>query len=702
MGVKRRKRVRRRALLLLPLLAALLIAPLVFLLANRPDCEADDCASVEALRDYRPPEASQVYAADGTLIARLSPQRRVVVDLDEMPDILKDGMVAVEDRRFYEHGGVDYRGVARAAWRDLVSLSFREGFSTITMQLARNVFPEALPRAKQLRRKAWEVILAYRIEGSFSKDEILGLYLNQIYLGDGLYGVEAAAQGYFGKSVDRLSVPEAALLIALPKNPEGYNPRRNPLDAVQRRNLVLAVMAREGVIDPTRLDQYQATPIRLAPVVETGASAPYFVAAVRRELRERFGEDAPILGLRVHTGLAPEVQRAAQRALDEQISRIESGAYGRYTHDRPDGSLEPAQGDGSPFLQGMVVSMDPLDGTVRAVIGGRDFRHSQYDRALQARRQPGSAFKPIVYAAALDAGMSLATRVDVSDVEMRNGGGAWRPSDHVADSLATLPAREALAQSSNSAAVRVGQWVGTDRVISTARSLGLSTPIPPYPSIFLGAAEVVPVELVAAYAAFANGGRRVEPRFILRVEDAEGRVIWSAPPRSTRAMDPGVAYLTLSAMEDVVDRGTGRAVRDAGFWYPAAGKTGTTNDNHDAWFVGATPDLVTGVWLGFDRPRRIVGNAGGGALAAPVWGHMMRRVYEERPMPAGWLPPANVRTIAIDVETGGIATGNCPTEHVRVEHFLPGTEPVQFCPLHEEGGVGRFFERLWRGVTKNL
>ena len=666
-----------------------------------PGCAGDECPSVEALREYRPPEASRVYAVDGSLVADLSPQRRVVVQLDEMPDVLRDGMVAVEDRRFWEHDGVDVRGIARAVVRNVFSLSFQEGFSTITMQLARNVFPTALPRAKKLGRKYWEVILARQIENEFTKEEILGLYLNQIYLGDGLYGVESAARGYFGKPARDLTAPEAAMLIALAKNPNGYNPRNNPTLAVERRNIVLDVMAREGVIDPESLERFQSSPIRLAPPHEAAGEAPYFVAAVRRELRERFGDEADVMGLRVFTGLDPDVQAAAQRALVDQIGRIEDGAYGRFRHGVPDSAaLTPATGTGSPFLQGMVVALDPNTGAIRALVGGRDFSHSQYDRALQMRRQPGSSFKAITYAAALESGLTLTTRVDVTPVELTSGGRTWSPSDHV-DTVEAMPVRQAVALSSNNAAVRVGQWVGEDHVIRTARSLGITTPMQPYPSLHLGAAEVVPAELVAAYAAFGNGGRQIRPRLILRVEDAHGRVLWNAPRSNAQALDPRVAYLTLSLLEGVVDEGTGNVIRDLGFWLPAAGKTGTTNDNKDAWFVGMTPDLVAGVWIGFDRPTTIAGNAGGGSLAAPVWGRMMSRVYESRPAPAGWSPPDGLVAVAIDRESGLLATDGCPPEQTRVEYFLPDTEPKDYCPLHG-GSVERFFERLWRGVKSAI
>ncbi|HEX7119797.1 MAG TPA: PBP1A family penicillin-binding protein [Longimicrobiales bacterium] len=656
-----------------------------------------DCPEVAALRDYQPPEASRVYAADGSLIADLSPQRRVVVEFDEVPALVRDGFVAVEDRRFWQHDGVDLRGVARAVWRDLTSLSLREGFSTIPMQLARNIFPEQLPRARKLRRKVCEVRLATQIEKEFSKRDILAMYVNQVYLGSGLYGVEAAAQGYFGKPVARVTVAEAALLVGLVKSPEGYNPRRNPLEAIQRRNIVLDVMAREGVISAAEAKRAKSEPLRLVPPIEAAGRAPYVVASVRSELRERFGPDADVSGLHVYTGIDPELQQAAREALVRQIERIESGAYGRWRHDRPDSAA--AADSTADYLQGMIIALDPHTGEIRAMVGGRDFALSQFNRALQARRQPGSAFKPIVYAAALDAGLPVTTRINTSPVVVDEvDGTTWSPGDHVPDSVETLSLRNALARSSNSAAVRVGRWVGVEEVADLAARLGIDSPIPPYPSIFLGSAEVVPAELVAAYAAFGNGGYGVEPTLITRVEDEDGNVLWSAPETRERVLDDGVAYLTLSLLQDVVDYGTGHAVRAAGFHLPAAGKTGTTNDGKDAWFIGMTPDLVAGVWLGLDRPAPILPGASGGSLAAPAWADLMLRAYATRPAPAGWTAPATLVRAQVDTATGRLATGNCPPEATRIEYFLPGTEPLDYCQLHPETGIERLFDRLWRGM----
>lgn len=660
-----------------------------------------DCPSIETLRAYRPPEASRVYAADSSLVADLSPQRRIVLELDEVPALLRDGFVAVEDRRFWQHGGVDLRGVVRAAWRDLTSLSLREGFSTITMQVVRNVFPEELPFSEKLRRKTCEVLLARRMEQEFSKPEILQLYLNQIYLGDGLYGVEAAARGYFDRPASKTAPEEAALLIALAKNPEGNNPRKHPLQAIRRRNLVLDVMVREGVLEAARAERAKARPIRLAPPPEAAGPAPYFVARVRRELRQRFGADADIRGLRVYTGLDPVVQRAAREALVAQLRRIEAGEYGRYRHPVPS-DTGAGRDTAAAYLQGMIVALDPLTGDVRALVGGRDFALSQFDRAFQARRQPGSAFKPIVYAAALSQGLPITTRIETTPLVIDNTPGSppWEPSDHLPDSLQTMSLRSALALSSNYAAVRIGRWVGEPRVVETAQALGITTSVPAYPSVHLGAADIIPAELVAAYAAFGNGGARVRPRVITGVDDARGRTIWRAPVVRQAALDEGVAFLTLSLLEDVVDRGTAAGVRGGGFWLPAAGKTGTSNEGKDAWFIGLTPDLVAGVWLGFDQPRPILPGASGGRLAVPVWTAFMKQAYADRPAPAAWVPPASVVSLPVDTVTGLLATGNCPTEAVRIEYFLPGTEPTEPCPLHPESGVERFFDRLWRSFRR--
>lgn len=661
-----------------------------------------DCPSIDAFRAYRPPEATRVFAMDGSRLADLSPERRTVVELEAIPASVRDGFIAVEDRRFEDHGGVDVRGIARAVFRNVSSGSLGEGFSTIHMQLTRNVFSRELPRSSKLRRKFCEVQLAGQVDRAYSKSEILRLYVNQVYMGSGLYGVEAASQAYFGVPVAEVDVAQAALLIGLVKNPEGYNPRKNPMRAIQRRSVVLDVMAREGVITAEQAERAKAQELDLAPPPDAAGSAPYFVAAVRRELRERFGEDADTRGLRVFTGLDPIVQKAAAASLKKQIARVEAGDFGRYRNPVPQAGVElqPANGSGSPYLQGMVLVLDAHTGDVRALVGGRDFTHSSYDRAFAAQRQPGSAFKPLVFAAALEAGMPAGQPIETTPVSLETSGTpVWRPDDLVHDTVTSLPMRQALALSSNHAAVRVGRFAGETSVIRLAQRLGITTSIPAVPSIFLGAAEVVPAEFVAAYAALANGGRKVAPRFVERVEDAKGTVLWESAPEPEQALDPAVAFLTVNMMQDVVNRGTGRGVRAAGFALPAAGKTGTTNDAKDVWFVGMTPDLVAGVWLGFDQPRTIMASATGGRLAAPVFGEVMKAAYTERPAPAGWAPPAQgIVQARIDPATGLLATDNCPTETVRDEFFLSGTEPHEYCPLHPDGEG--LLKRLFNGLRR--
>ncbi|MGH7470359.1 MAG: penicillin-binding protein 1A [Longimicrobiales bacterium] len=678
-----------------------LAATAVLVLACR-SLQAQQCPEVGALRAYRPPEATRVYALDGSRLADLSPERRVVVDLKDVPGTVSNGFVAVEDRRFWSHGGVDMRGVGRAIVRNVTSLSIEEGFSTITMQLARQVFTEELPLDKKFSRKFCEVKLAPQIEKAFTKREILKMYMNQVYLGEGLYGVEEASRAFFGKSVNKVSVAEAALLIGLVKNPEGYNPRKHPMRAIQRRNVVLDLMGRERVITAQQAQQSKSEPLHLAAPYDPTGTAPYFIAAVRRELRERFGEDADTRGLRVYTGLDPVVQKAGYDALLAQIKRIEANEFGKYKHVKPDSGvkLEPAGNRGSPYLQGVVIALDPRTGEIRGLVGGRDFTHSQYDRVFHARRQPGSAFKPFVYAAAIQQGLTLNERIETTPVAMQAGGQpAWQPDDLVPDSVRALSVRDAFALSSNYGAIRVGQFVGPERVIEVAKAAGISTPIPPYPSIFLGAAEIIPADFVAAYATFGNGGLRVAPRLINRVETARGKVLWRAPYIAEPALDPGVAFLTLSLMEAVVDNGTGGSIRRRGFWLPAAGKTGTTNDAKDVWFVGMTTDLIAGVWLGFDQPKTIMANASGGLLAAPVWAEMMKAAYARRPQPGGWSAPTTLTSAPIDARTGLLASNRCPPENVLVEYFVPGTEPTHFCPLHASGAQ-RVLNKLVDGIRR--
>jgi penicillin-binding protein 1A len=659
-----------------------------------PRCSGESCPSVASLRDYSPPQATRVFDRNGKLVTHLAPERRIVVPLERIPAHVSGAFLAVEDRRFFQHSGVDYRRAVGAAVRDVQTMSFEQGFSTITMQLARNVFPEHLTRAKTVRRKVWEIFLAREIEREFSKDEILEMYLNQIYLGDGSYGVEAAANGYFGRAASELTPVQAAMLAALPKAPNSYNPRRNPELALDRRNLVLSLMADAQVISYEEAARGRGQTVGLTPPVESRSEAPYFIAAVRKEILERFGPDAETAGLRVHTTVDPDLQRAGNKALRDQLAAVEGGKLGRYRG--PNCSTEK-HAKPEECLQGLFVAIDARTGDVLALVGGRDFSASQFDRVTQARRQPGSAFKPILFASAIGSGIPITTPLVGPDADDYEAG--YRPADHVVDTV-SINLRGAMRLSSNRAAVVLGERVGVQNVIQTSRNLGITTPIQPYPSTFLGAAEVIPLELVAAFTAFANGGQRVSPRFIRRVEDAKGNLLWESPIERQLALSPEVAFLATSLMKDVVNRGTGSQVRQVGLPYsvPAAGKTGTTNEAADAWFVGYTSEIAAGVWLGFDRPHRIMHGAGGGSLAAPVWGRAMTEYYKNRAAPADWQPPIDLVRMEIDRKTGYAATADCPIEDIEEEWFLRGTEPHEYCPFHSDPGVGGWFQRRLREI----
>jgi penicillin-binding protein 1A len=653
-----------------------------------PRCDGQDCPSVEALRDYSPPQASRVFDRNGQILAHLAPQHRIVVPLAKIPPHVAGAFLAVEDRRFFEHHGVDYRRAVGALVRDIRAMGFAQGFSTITMQLARNVFPKHLTREKTLRRKVWEIVLARQIEDAFTKDQILEMYLNQIYLGNGLYGVEAAAEGYFGEHVTQLTPAQAAMLAALPKAPTTYDPRDHPAAAIERRNLVLSLMADAGVIDAAQAAQARTEPLGLAPPPEAAGSAPYYVAEVRRELTERFGPGAETAGLRVYTSLDPELQTTARDELQKQLATVESGKMGRFRG--PICSKGDVK-DPSQCLQGLFVAMDAHTGDVLALVGGRDFSLSQFDRATLAKRQPGSSFKPFVYATALADSIPITTPLigpDAADYE-----GDYRPADHTADSV-NIDMRDGLRLSSNRAAVALGERVGVESVVRMAHELGLTTDIPAYPSTILGTASVIPIEMVSAYTAFADQGVRVKPRFIQRVLDASGKVVYEAPVQREAVLSPEVAFLTTSLMESVISHGTGWRVRESlPADVPAAGKTGTTDNSADNWFVGFTPDIAAAAWVGFDRPHEVVPGAEGGTLAAPMWGRILAQYYKSHPVPAPWQPPEDLVSAEIDHASGKLATSMCPPDLVRQEWFLPGTEPTEYCPLHPDPGVGSWFRR---------
>lgn len=647
---------------------------------------ADQCPSASSLESYVPNQTSKLYAADGRFIGELGAERRTLISMKDVPRMVKEAFVENEDKRFYSHSGVDWLRIPGAVVSNLKARSFAEGFSTITMQLARNVFPERITRQKSPLRKLKEIYVARQIEKQYSKDHILELYLNQMSFGNGAFGIETAAQRYFGKSVQELNVAEAAMLSGLLKGPSRYNPRRYADRAIQRRNTVIELMRREGVITDNEASLAKAYPLQLARKSESGEVAPYFVEWVRQQLDQHFGQQLYEQGFKVYTSLDIDMQGAAERAMEQQLRAIEAGRSGPYKHLTYEAYLAKAAESGdagganAPYLQGAFVAIDPRTGAVRAMVGGRDFDDSKFNRSVQALRQPGSTFKPFVYATAIHAGMTPAQLVDDSPIEMEQlSGEDWTPQNYDLKFMGEMPLRKALYQSRNLAAIRTGLEVGPRTVINMARKFGIHTPIPPYPSIFIGSADVYPIEMIGAYSVFANLGLRTSPYAILRVEDANGKKIWEPKPSREVVLSAEEAWLMVSMMKDVVIRGSAaRTVYGAGFHVPAGGKTGTTNDGADVWFIGYTADLVAGVWMGFDKPQKIKNNAQGGDLAAPAWTAFMTEVYRRKPEPPDWPEPDGIVTRQIDANTGRLPNASCMTA-LTTEYFIAGTEPTTTC-----------------------
>ena len=651
-------------------------------------CRAGRCPAVEVLDEYTPRQTSKLYAADGRFIAEIGLERRTVVKIDQIPKIVRNAFVVTEDKRFYEHAGVDWQRVPAALLNDLRTRSWSQGFSTITMQLARNIFPERISREKSLVRKLKEAKVARAIEAKYPKDRILELYLNQIYLGNGAYGVESAAERYFGKNVKDLNLAEAATLASIPKGPGRYDPRRFPDRVIQRRNTIIELLRRNGDITDADASLARAYPLRLARKTDAGEFAPYFVEWVRQLLDEQFGRQLYEQGLKVYTTLDVELQSAAERALETQLRAIEAGKFGAYKHETYehytaraiDSDNENAAAN-SPYLQGAFIAMDPRDGSVRALIGGRSFDDSKFNRAVQALRQPGSTFKPIVYADAIQNGRPPSYIVDDAPLSYTpQGGQTWEPQNYDNKFEGKMPLRRALYESRNLATIRLGMELGEASVIDEARKFGLTSPIPPYPSIHIGAASVYPIEMVSAYSAFATLGTRSAPMAILRVENQKGDVLWAPPPQRTAVLSPEEAWLMVDMMKDVVRRGTAAGTVGSVFHLPAGGKTGTTNDGTDVWFIGYTSDLVAGVWMGLDRPQKIKANAQGGVLAAPAWTAFMNQVYKRKPAPPDWPRPSGLVTQTIDLTTNTLWTDGCGGVRA-TEYFIPGTEPTQVCTV---------------------
>jgi 1A family penicillin-binding protein len=623
-------------------------------------CGFEGCPSAAEIRAFRPNEGGRILDREGNFMGRLVSIRRVNVPLSEVPEHVQQAMLATEDRRFYRHNGTDWVGFGRATLRNLTAGGVREGFSTITMQAARNTFVANRYPRRSLRQKLIELRLSRLMERSLTKEEIFELYLNAIYMGNGVYGVEAASRDLFGKSVGRVTLPEAAMLAALPKAPTSYTPRRNPDRARARRNLVLELMVREGFVSGERLEGLKGQQIRVARDgwYPDNSGDSHAFDLVRQKVDSVIaGTDFDLADVTVYTTLDQRAQTAALRAVRRRAAAIGSR------------------------VEGAMVAVDPRTGDIRALVGGRTFTRGTFNRAVSAQRQPGSAFKPFVYAAAMSAGYSPATEVDDIPIDLTMDGRVWSPRNYGDSYLGRTTFRNALTHSANAATVRVWGNVGGSRVIDYAKRAGINSQLPNYPSVALGASEVTPLELATAYAPFANGGLRVQPRLVRRIEAGNGKVLYTQEQASTgRVLDERDAYLVSSMLRAAVDYGTGAALRSYGVRGIVAGKTGTTNDGADVWFVGYTPTVVAAFWFGLDQRRSLGSNASGGRLAAPAWAEFYTTGWREATTSRDWSPPAGMVPATIDPQTGYLANEWCPG---RVQEFFkPGGEPSVQCPVH--------------------
>jgi penicillin-binding protein 1A len=667
-----------------------------------------DLPSLKELERYRPMLSSKLYAADGELLGEFFQQKRVQVPLEEISPYLVQALIATEDRRFYEHWGVDLKRMARAIWVDVFSMSYAQGASTLTQQLARNLY---LTREKSLTRKVKEMVTAIQIERNYSKDEILEMYLTQSYFGHGAYGIQLAARRYFAKDASGLSLEESALLVGLLKAPRHYSPYLNPESSKRRRDVVLACMQAVGAIDENRFQssKQSALECQAYDTVETRFLAPYFSEFVRQQLTEletSLGFDIYRDGLEITTTLSLQMQEIAERAVAERLPLQDEAARLSFLandwvdwHEMTDSTLSldaiaALKLDSSYVddllkerlrVQSATVALDPSTGAVLTMLGGRDFEASKFNRAVQAIRQPGSAFKPFLYVAALDNGYPPSYQVMNQDVVVQEKDGSrWTPQnyDDSRGGLTTL--REGLRKSYNLVSVRLlMEIVPPELAARYAREMGITTPIATDYTMALGSSGVYPIELVSAYACLANGGMHYTPYAIQEIRDRQGHLIYTHPKQSREVLSEGAAAMMTDMLRTVMDRGTGGSARwKWKFHEPAAGKTGTTNGFTDAWFVGFTPTLALGVWMGMDNPLYSLGEwQSGGKAALPVWASIMRDVHAELDWSTpGFELPESVIEVELCKETLKKAAPLCP-ERVK-ELFLKDYAPKGQCTTH--------------------
>ncbi|MBD3239545.1 MAG: PBP1A family penicillin-binding protein [Chitinivibrionales bacterium] len=676
----------------------------------------------EQLHDIEPPQISQVFAHDGSLVHEFSIERRIWAPMKQIPDDLANAVISIEDRRFYTHWGIDLRRIAGAIVVDVIRGHYAQGASTITQQLARNLY---LTSRQTLVRKIREALTALQLESYYTKREILESYLNQVYLGAGVYGVQAASRKYFSKDVSELTLNECAVLAGTIQLPERYRPDKeeNIKRITARRNTVLRAMGVMEFIDKKTVEKISAEPIPSNPLEAPPRRAPYFVEMVRQEISRKYGDDALYNGgLTIYTTLDPVAQDTIERAAARHLKDLQARCN-RIFLDSTDANVKlrmprdtflahfdslyetrREEYDALPdsvklrIAQVAVVALDVKTGGVLALVGGRDFDESKFNRAIQARRQPGSAIKPIVYTAAIDSGYTPATVVLDQPITLMTDEGEWRPENYNREFHGPVTLRYALAKSINLVAIQVLMDIGPHRVIRYARRMGLEHRLPAVPALAIGAAEATPMEMTAAYASLAAAGLYTEPHFIEKVYDRNGRLLEQMAPDTHRVVPPQTAYVVTSMMQDVVLRGTGARIPGMGFTRPAGGKTGTTNDYSDAWFVGYTPQIACGVWVGVDERRSLGRGVTGSDGAIPIWVPAMKALHRDRPL-ARFEPPEDIVLIRVCNESHKVANRYCPS--FREEPFIVGTF-TDTCDVHVLGRTRRdeSLHQLFGGSTR--
>ncbi len=639
-----------------------------------------DLPTPEQVASVQAPVKTLVYDARGRVLHEFYRENRSPVPLRSIPRNLVNATLSTEDRNFFTHWGVDLWGIARAAVTDLLHRRRAQGGSTITQQLARNLF---LTHERTFTRKLKEVALAIELERNYSKEQILEMYFNQIYFGEGAYGVEAASKTYFSKPLSELSLSQCALLAGIPANPSLYSPRRRPKAAEARRGKVLRNMLATKAITQVQYERALHDPLGVTPLRYDNDRAAYFVEMVRLYLDDKYGSNAVYEGgLKVYTTLDMDLQQLAERSVEKDLEGLESDlrlkvTLASFTAAAEAGSTSTGS---TPYLQGALVALDPRNGYVRALVGGRNWSQSNFNRATQALRQPGSAFKPFVYTAAMDNGFRPTDIIIDEPVSFPGGDGKpYEPAnyDHTYRGPVTL--RYALQQSINVPAVKLLRKVGVSLVASYARRMGIKTKLGQNLSLALGSSEVTLMELCSAYAVLADRGVRNEPLYVLKVEDRNGNVLERNAPRPFEVLSEGTAATMTSMLQSVMDHGTGYGARARGFTAPAAGKTGTMDDYMDAWFVGYVPSLVCGVWVGYDEKKTIGRGMTGSRAALPIWTDFMMGATRGTP-PESFPLPAGTVTRLVCAESGMLATDACP--NTTTEMFAEGSEPTEYCTTH--------------------